>query len=58
MSIKIQDTGRIDPRNQGAAPNFPQGKMPYPGLTADMNPKPDHGEETYRGSGRLKERWL
>ncbi|HEY8615596.1 SDR family oxidoreductase [Phenylobacterium sp.] len=25
-----------------------------PGLTRDMNPRPDHGEETYRGSGRLE----
>jgi NAD(P)-dependent dehydrogenase (short-subunit alcohol dehydrogenase family) len=24
-----------------------------PGLTDAMNPKPDHGEETYKGSGRL-----
>ncbi|WP_248323257.1 SDR family oxidoreductase [Caballeronia sp. Sq4a] len=24
-----------------------------PGLTEAMNPKPDHGEETYKGSGRL-----
>lgn len=25
-----------------------------PGLTGEMSPKPDHGEESYRGSGRLK----
>ncbi len=24
-----------------------------PGSTADMNPKPDHGEDSYKGSGRL-----
>jgi NAD(P)-dependent dehydrogenase (short-subunit alcohol dehydrogenase family) len=24
-----------------------------PGTTADMRPRPDHGEESYRGSGRL-----
>lgn len=24
-----------------------------PGVTGQMNPKPDHGEESYRGSGRL-----
>ncbi|WP_244817206.1 glucose 1-dehydrogenase [Caballeronia sp. Lep1P3] len=24
-----------------------------PGLTEPMNPKPDHGEQTYKGSGRL-----
>ena len=30
--------------------------QPAPGLAAEMNPKPDHGEESYRGSGRLKGR--
>ncbi|WP_374473027.1 SDR family oxidoreductase [Phenylobacterium sp.] len=25
-----------------------------PGLTREMDPRPDHGEETYRGSGRLE----
>ncbi|PPQ35472.1 SDR family oxidoreductase [Rhodopila globiformis] len=36
-------------------PNPPQPgqKQAPPGHTADMAPKPDHGEETYRGSGRL-----
>jgi NAD(P)-dependent dehydrogenase (short-subunit alcohol dehydrogenase family) len=28
-------------------------KQSEPGLDADMGPKADHGEETYRGSGRL-----
>jgi len=28
-------------------------KQPEPGLDADMGPKADHGEETYRGTGRL-----
>jgi NAD(P)-dependent dehydrogenase (short-subunit alcohol dehydrogenase family) len=30
--------------------------QPEPGLDAKMKPKADHGEETYRGSGRLKGR--
>jgi hypothetical protein len=25
-----------------------------PGLTQKMNPRPDHGEATYKGCGRLK----
>lgn len=37
-------------------PPFPQQKQTMPGLTAKMKPRPDHGEETYRGSGRLKDR--
>lgn len=35
---------------------FPEQQQEPPGLTEAMNPRPDHGEETYRGSGRLAER--
>jgi NAD(P)-dependent dehydrogenase (short-subunit alcohol dehydrogenase family) len=35
-------------------PPFPKQKQPMPGLTAKMNPIPDHGEDSYKGSGRLK----
>ncbi|ONI83999.1 NAD(P)-dependent oxidoreductase [Saccharothrix sp. ALI-22-I] len=28
-------------------------KVKYPGLTDDVRPTPDHGEATYRGTGRL-----
>jgi NAD(P)-dependent dehydrogenase (short-subunit alcohol dehydrogenase family) len=34
-------------------PPFPNQKMPPPGTEAEMRPRPDHGEETYRGSGKL-----
>ncbi len=36
------------------APPFSQEKVPMPGRTADMNPRPDHGEESYKGSGKLE----
>jgi len=43
-----------DPRKQYPAPPFPdQPDQPAPGLAATMDPKPDHGEESYRGSGKL-----
>lgn len=32
--------------------NQPAQQQP-PGRTSDLEPRPDHGEETYRGSGRL-----
>ncbi len=32
---------------------FPAQQQDPPGLTAQMDPVPDHGEQTYRGSGRL-----
>lgn len=37
-------------------PPFPQQKQPPPGLTNKMKPVPDHGEKTYKGSGRLKDK--
>jgi NAD(P)-dependent dehydrogenase (short-subunit alcohol dehydrogenase family) len=32
---------------------FPEQQQEPPGLTAAMRPRPDHGEDTYRGSGKL-----
>jgi NAD(P)-dependent dehydrogenase (short-subunit alcohol dehydrogenase family) len=34
-------------------PPFPAQRQPWPGLARDMQPRPDHGERSYRGSGRL-----
>lgn len=34
-------------------PPYPAQKQPMPGSTRAMDPRPDHGEESYRGSGRL-----
>jgi hypothetical protein len=34
-------------------PPFPEQPQPLPGWTQRMDPVPDHGEESYRGSGRL-----
>jgi NAD(P)-dependent dehydrogenase (short-subunit alcohol dehydrogenase family) len=34
-------------------PPFPSQKQPMPGLTGRMDPVPDHGETSYKGSGRL-----
>ena len=34
-------------------PPFPKQQQPWPGLASKMIPKPDHGENSYRGSGRL-----
>jgi NAD(P)-dependent dehydrogenase (short-subunit alcohol dehydrogenase family) len=35
------------------APPFPPQQQAMPGTTAAMRPRPDHGESSYRGSGRL-----
>jgi len=34
-------------------PPLPEQQQPMPGFTKQMNPVPDHGEQSYRGSGRL-----
>jgi NAD(P)-dependent dehydrogenase (short-subunit alcohol dehydrogenase family) len=35
-------------------PPYPSQKQPMPGSTSEMNPRPDHGETSYKGSGRLQ----
>jgi NAD(P)-dependent dehydrogenase (short-subunit alcohol dehydrogenase family) len=45
-----------DPRHQYPRPPFPRQPQPTPGLAAEMDPKPDHGETSYVGSGKLKGR--
>jgi NAD(P)-dependent dehydrogenase (short-subunit alcohol dehydrogenase family) len=42
-----------DPREQYPKPPFPAQPQPAPGLAAKMHPKPDHGEESYRGASKL-----
>lgn len=42
------------PQTQHPAPPFPkQQQSSVPGHTAPMDPPPDHGEASYKGSGRL-----
>src|ERR1700684_655850 len=45
-----------DPRTKYPKPPFPEQHQPWPGLAAKMQPRPDHGERSYRGAGRLKGR--
>jgi NAD(P)-dependent dehydrogenase (short-subunit alcohol dehydrogenase family) len=41
-----------DPTTKYPQPQFPEQQQP-PGVEGQMRPRPDYGEETYRGSGRL-----
>ena len=43
-----------DPTTKYVRPPFKEQSQPWPGLAGKMDPKPDHGEKTYKGSGRLK----
>ena len=45
-----------DPRDQYQKPPFEKQPQDAPGLTQPMSPTPDHGEESYKGLGRLKGR--
>ncbi|GJD96231.1 SDR family oxidoreductase [Methylobacterium iners] len=43
----------VDPTTNYPKPPFERQSQPWPGLSRDMKPKPDYGEKSYRGSGRL-----
>jgi len=42
-----------DPQTKYRSEPFPEQRQPWPALARDMNPRPDHGERSYKGSGRL-----
>ena len=48
--------GLEDPTTKYPKPPFPAQSQPWPGLVSKMDPKPDHGETSYKGSGRLSGR--
>src|SRR3954447_9210639 len=43
-----------NPREAGSKPPFPQDSLEYPGLESEMTPRPDYGEESDQGNGRLQ----
>jgi hypothetical protein len=45
--------GQQDPTAQHAQPDGTDEQLDHPGLTGGMGEQPDHGEESYRGTGRL-----
>jgi NAD(P)-dependent dehydrogenase (short-subunit alcohol dehydrogenase family) len=47
------DTMLQNPADKYPKPPFKKQSQPWPGLARDMEPKPDHGETSYKGSGRL-----
>ena len=51
-----KDTSMQDPTSKYPKPPFKHQKQPWPGLASKMDPVPDHGEESYKGSGRLEGR--
>lgn len=45
-----------DPRAAGKQPPFPKQVQEHPGVEADLLPPADHGEHSYVGHGRLRDR--
>jgi NAD(P)-dependent dehydrogenase (short-subunit alcohol dehydrogenase family) len=42
-----------DPTSKYPKPPYKFERQPWPGLASKMDPPPDHGEKSYKGSGRL-----
>jgi NAD(P)-dependent dehydrogenase (short-subunit alcohol dehydrogenase family) len=45
-----------NPTDKYPKPPFKKQSQPWPGLACEMEPPPDHGETSYKGSGRLQGR--
>ena len=43
-----------NPLEQGPKPPYPEQEQEPVGLESEMQPKPDYGEASYRGFGRLR----
>jgi NAD(P)-dependent dehydrogenase (short-subunit alcohol dehydrogenase family) len=43
-----------NPMEKGAKPPHPEQQQDVPGLESEMDPKPDYGESSYRGCGKLE----
>jgi NAD(P)-dependent dehydrogenase (short-subunit alcohol dehydrogenase family) len=55
-SQTLQHEKPSDPKDKGPKPEYPQKPIDPPGLDAEMTPRADHGETSYQGLGRLKDR--
>src|SRR6202041_3675551 len=49
----MNEHGLQNPTDKYPKPPFKKQSQPWPGLASKMEPRPDHGETSYRGSGRL-----
>jgi NAD(P)-dependent dehydrogenase (short-subunit alcohol dehydrogenase family) len=45
-----------DPTSKYPKPPYKKQSQSWPGLASKMDPRPDHGETSYRGAGRLRGR--
>lgn len=54
--MSTDQTTQQNPVDQAPKPPFPDQQQSPPGLEVEMQPKPDYGLETYKGTGRLKDK--
>src|SRR6201989_762529 len=47
------EQGTRNPTDKYPKPPYKKQSQPWPGLASKMDPRPDHGETSYKGSGRL-----
>jgi NAD(P)-dependent dehydrogenase (short-subunit alcohol dehydrogenase family) len=52
-NTKMAAQDLANPSDKYPKPPYKKQSQPWPGLASKMDPRPDHGEERYRGSGRL-----
>ncbi|HXH44291.1 MAG TPA: SDR family oxidoreductase [Bradyrhizobium sp.] len=55
-NTSMPEQGLVDPVDRYPKPPFKKQSQPWPGLAGQMEPRPDHGETSYKGSGRLSGR--
>jgi NAD(P)-dependent dehydrogenase (short-subunit alcohol dehydrogenase family) len=55
-SASDRAVAKDDPTTKYPKPPFRSQSQPWPGLAGQMDPRPDHGEASYKGSGRLQGR--
>src|SRR3954451_11832294 len=49
-------TVKQDSKASQLQPPLPKQQQADPGVTSEMSPRPDHGEESYKGNGKLQGR--
>ncbi|WP_423147870.1 SDR family oxidoreductase [Rubrolithibacter danxiaensis] len=55
--LQLNESQKLeDPTTKYPKPPFKGQSQPWPGLAGQMDPRPDHGEKSYKGSGRLQGR--
>src|SRR6267378_8538174 len=52
-NTEMSEQALQNPADKYPKPPYKRQSQPWPGLASEMDPRPDHGEKSYRGSGRL-----